>query len=137
MRVCHGLFFLLQAASCITVSENTTKVGSIDLSIGDIVIDSNVYWSIWNSAFSSFTGSLRASEDAGFYISANTITLNILLLGVTNSDGIISFNSLGSSLAPTFNLVGSSFNNHGEIYFAADGTGLMSILGIIWDIYLL
>ncbi|CAN3357061.1 hypothetical protein DICA2_C07514 [Diutina catenulata] len=109
------------------VTENTVTSGFIDLSIGSITISPGVYWSIINNALSVLTGSLTVGEGSGFYITSNSnlIALNVGLAGILNSitnDGIISFNSAKSLTAPTYTLVGLSFENNGQMYLGGDGS---------------
>jgi len=126
-----------------TVSKDTVNSGAIDLSVGDITIEPNVYWSIWNNVASVFTGSLTVAKDAAFYISSNNnvIALSVTLLGFLNTitnDGTIAFNSLESLTAPTYNLVGLKFTNtkDGYVFMGGDGsvgTPVMSITAATWE----
>jgi hypothetical protein len=94
------------------ITKDTVDSGLIDLSIGDIVITDNVYWSIINNAISSFTGTLQVGSGSGFYITSHNslIALTVTLFGVLNSienKGIISFNSVRSFTAPIYTLAGN------------------------------
>ncbi|EDK44380.1 hypothetical protein LELG_02559 [Lodderomyces elongisporus NRRL YB-4239] len=134
------LFFLVQGLNAITISLDRVTRGTINLSIGDITINSGAYWSIIDNAVSAFVGDLTVQSDAGFYISSTNplLGLQVTLLGVLNSisnDGIIAFNSLKTLIAPNYNLIGLSFHNTGEIYFAADGTNppVFGLTAANWD----
>lgn len=126
-------------ATAVVITEDTIYTGTISLSVGDITIDDGVFWSIWDNAISQFTGSLTVGKDSGFYISSDgSVTLTVLLLGLINSienKGVISFNSVGSLLAPVYNLVGLSFVNEGDVFFVSDGlvgVPIMSITSLSW-----
>ncbi|KAK6459805.1 Hyphally-regulated cell wall protein, partial [Scheffersomyces xylosifermentans] len=128
-------------ALALEVTSNRVDRGFLTLSIGDITIDSGAYWSIVDNALSVLTGNLDVESGAGFYISSTnnlialTVTLASGLGGITN-DGIIAFNSVQSLTAPTYQLVGLSFTNNGEMYLGGNGsvgTPIMSITAPVWS----
>ncbi|CAI5758416.1 unnamed protein product [Candida verbasci] len=138
-RFAYSAWLFILAANALTVSTDKTSTRPINLSIGDIKIDSGAKWSILNNALSVFVGDLEVQKDAGFYISSTSsiIALTVTLFGVINSitnDGIISFNSQPSLSSSTYDLIGASFTNNGEMYLAASGIlpNIMGITSISW-----
>ena len=96
------------------ITSPTIDRGVVNLSIGDITIESGAYWSIIDNAVSVLAGNLDVKTDAGFYISStqSLIGLSVTLasgLGSITNDGIIAFNSVVSLVAPNYNLIGLSF----------------------------
>ena len=131
--------FLVQGLLAVTITQDTVTSGTINLSVGSITVSSGAYWSIINNAVSAFVGDLTVQSNAGFYISTTNplIGLQVTLLGVLNSiqnNGVISFNSLKTLIAPNYNLVGLSFLNNGQMYLAADGTNppVMALTAASW-----
>lgn len=123
----------------IDITEDKVDRGAIDLSAGDITIHSGASWSIINNALTSILGSVEVQEEAGLYITLTSpllaleVTLTSLIDSITN-DGVIAFNSVASLTSATYNLVGASFTNNGEMYLGASGLlpSLMSITAADW-----
>ncbi|KAI5970592.1 hypothetical protein CANMA_000333, partial [Candida margitis] len=140
LKKLHLIFcFLVAVASGLDITENTVDRGTISLNVGNINIHSGAYWSIIDNAISAFVSSLNVQSGAGLYISSTSplLSLQVTLLGLLNSitnNGIISFNSVASLTSSTYNLVGLSFQNNGEMYLAASGIlpSSMSITASSW-----
>ncbi|KAG5419887.1 hypothetical protein I9W82_001767 [Candida metapsilosis] len=120
------LLVLLQIVAALEIAKPTVVKGPIDLSVGDIHIKDGASYSVVNNGFSNIVGGLTVDQDAGFYISStdSTLGLQVNLWGFWNNienNGIVSFNALQSTLAPSFVLQGASFRNTGSFFLAADG----------------
>ena len=123
-----------------TVSDNIAFAGAFNLSIGDITIDENVYWSIWDNENSILTGSLDVLTGGGFYISTDSSMdrMTIQLPGVNQSvdnSGTISFSTLNSSTVAKFSVTGASINNSGHLFMLANGssgTPVMYVTSTTW-----
>ncbi|EMG49386.1 hypothetical protein G210_5853, partial [Candida maltosa Xu316] len=122
------------------ISTNTVDRGTISLNVGDVTVDSGASWSIINNAVSAFVGSLDVQSNAGLYITSTSplialqVTLTSLLNTITN-DGTIVFDSRDSLTASTYNLVGATFTNTGDMFLAASGIvpSTMSVTAANWD----
>ncbi|ABN67653.2 hyphally regulated cell wall protein, partial [Scheffersomyces stipitis CBS 6054] len=115
------------AVLAIDITSPRIDRGVVNLSIGDITIESGAYWSIVDNAVSVLAGDLDVKDDAGFYITStqSLIGLSVTLasgLGSITNDGIIAFNSVVSLVAPNYNLIGLSFTNNGEMYLGTNGS---------------
>ncbi|KAK6875044.1 Hyphally regulated cell wall protein 3, partial [Candida tropicalis] len=132
-------YLLVNPVFGIDITEDKVDRGAIDLSAGDITIHSGASWSIINNALTSILGSVEVQEEAGLYITSTLpllaleVTLTSLIDSITN-DGVIAFNSVASLTSATYNLVGASFTNNGEMYLGASGLlpSLMSITAADW-----
>ena len=132
-------YLLVNPVFGIDITEDKVDRGAIDLSAGDITIHSGASWSIINNALTSILGSVEVQEEAGLYITLTSpllaleVTLTSLIDSITN-DGVIAFNSVASLTSATYNLVGASFTNNGEMYLGASGLlpSLMSITAADW-----
>ena len=115
-------WLLLNSVLALVITQNRVDRGTLDLSVGDITINSGASWSIINNAISTLVGSLTVQPNAGLYITLTSpllslqVTLTSLLSTIQNN-GIIAFNSLPSLTSSTYNLVGLSLVNTGEMYF--------------------
>ncbi|KAK6455689.1 hyphally regulated cell wall protein [Scheffersomyces xylosifermentans] len=117
---------------------DTVRDGLLSPNIGQLTVDKGVFYSIINNAITGFLGSLDI--EGSFYITSSNdlLGLTIGLAGISNSilnNGVIVFNSAGSTLPPSYTLVGSSFTNNGEVYFGGDGSvgvPIMSITSTAW-----
>ncbi|KAK6872148.1 Cell wall protein RBR3, partial [Candida tropicalis] len=139
-RILITAWLLLSSALALDITSDRIDRGVIDLSIGDITIHAPASWSIINNAISTIVGNLKVESGAGFYISSTSpiLSLQVLLTSLLESienDGIIAFNSVASLTSSTFNLVGLSFKNTGEMYMGASGIlpSVMSITAASWD----
>ena len=139
-RILITAWLLLSSALALDITLDRIDRGVIDLSIGDITIHAPASWSIINNAISTIVGNLKVESGAGFYISLTSpiLSLQVLLTSLLESienDGIIAFNSVASLTSSTFNLVGLSFKNTGEMYMGASGIlpSVMSITAASWD----
>ncbi|KAI3403119.2 hypothetical protein KGF56_004008 [Candida oxycetoniae] len=125
-QLLYPLLFSLVSAGGETIKGEKISRGAINLSVGDITIESGGSWSIIDNKLSAIVGDLIVEKNAGFYISAvsSIIGLHVELLNlfsIIRNDGIISFNAVKSALPAHFKLYGKSFENNGELYYAADG----------------
>ncbi|KAK6201727.1 Hyphally regulated cell wall protein N-terminal-domain-containing protein [Scheffersomyces amazonensis] len=107
------------------ITQDTVDYGTIDIGVGDIDINPNVYYSIINNAITAIVGSLNVGDGGGFYISSvsNLIGLDVTLTGgnVFNN-GTISFNSVASILPSTYIITTlGSFVNDGDFYMGSNG----------------
>ncbi|KAI3403118.2 hypothetical protein KGF56_004007 [Candida oxycetoniae] len=141
-RRCYSLalWFFISSILGLEITTNTIDRNTISLNVGDITIHSGAYWSIIDNAVAAFVSSITVETNAGLYISSTSpiIGLQVTLLGLSNSivnNGVISFNALASLLPSTYNLIGSSFKNTGEMYLGGSGIALseMSITATTWE----
>lgn len=125
-------FCLISGVVARTITQDTVSRGTISLGLGDTIINDGVYWSIIDNVVTAFAGNVDVGTGSGLYITGLNPLLSLqvtLLLGSLTNDGVIAFNAIQSLLAPTYNLVGISFTNNGEMYLGADGSvGIPSIL---------
>ncbi|EMG47609.1 hypothetical protein G210_1984, partial [Candida maltosa Xu316] len=133
-------WLLISTVFALDVTSNRVDRGSISLNLGSITIHSGASWSIINNAVSAFVGSLDVQSGAGLYITSTSplIALQVTLtslLSTINNDGTIVFDSRASLTSSTYNLVGLSFTNTGEMFLAASGIvpSSMSITAANWD----
>ncbi|KAK6460831.1 Hyphally regulated cell wall protein N-terminal-domain-containing protein [Scheffersomyces coipomensis] len=137
MQVTSFLFPIILHLSLVlthTVTQNTVDYGTLDLSLNDVAINPDVYWSIINNEDTSIVGDLKIANGAGFYVSS-TSTLIGLNIGITGdtvvNDGIISFNSIQSFIASDYVITAAkSFVNNGNIYMGTNGAAGFGVLSI-------
>ena len=60
-------WLLLNSVLALVITQNRVDRGTLDLSVGDITINSGA-WSIINNAISTLVGSLTVQPNAGLYI---------------------------------------------------------------------
>ncbi|KHC79858.1 hypothetical protein I503_05324, partial [Candida albicans SC5314] len=133
-------WLLLNSVLALVITQNRVDRGTLDLSVGDITINSGASWSIINNAISTLVGSLTVQPNAGLYITSTSpllslqVTLTSLLSTIQNN-GIIAFNSSPSLTSSTYNLVGLSLVNTGEMYFSASGVlpSVMALTAASWS----
>ena len=120
-----------------TITSDTITRGAVTIS-GDTEVQAGAYWSIINNAITNFVGSLKVDGQLFISSNSNLIALTVTLLGILNSienNGDISFNSVESLTAPTYNLVGLRFTNNGNMWMGGDGsigTPVMSVTAANW-----
>ncbi|KHC67927.1 hypothetical protein MGS_05309, partial [Candida albicans P78042] len=133
-------WLLLNSVLALVITQNRVDRGVLDVSVGNITINSGASWSIINNAISTLVGSLTVQPNAGLYITSTSpllslqVTLTSLLSTIQNN-GIIAFNSSPSLTSSTYNLVGLSFVNTGEMYFSASGVlpSVMALTAASWS----
>ncbi|ABN67654.2 hyphally regulated cell wall protein, partial [Scheffersomyces stipitis CBS 6054] len=133
------VFLFATVALAFTVQKPKVDRGSINLSIGDITIQSGSFWSIFDNTVSIFKGDLWVQKNAGFFITSTNklIGLKVELasgFGSIRNDGLIVFNSLVSITPSFYKLIGKSFLNSGEIFLVSSGYGVptAALLAPIW-----
>ncbi|ABN68189.2 hyphally regulated cell wall protein [Scheffersomyces stipitis CBS 6054] len=133
------LVSVVYATRDVVITGSKVDKGPINLSIGDITIEENSYWSIFDNSVSALKGSLWVKKGAGFYITGTDrlINLSVTLAFGQNSiknEGTVVFNSIFCKLATKYELIGSSFYNSGEMFLATNGAlgSLTAITSSSW-----
>ncbi|OBA17945.1 hypothetical protein METBIDRAFT_47683 [Metschnikowia bicuspidata var. bicuspidata NRRL YB-4993] len=111
------LYFLAQVFAVI-VTENTVQITTVDITLGDLVVNAGVYYSIVDSALVTLVGTVNVR--GGFYVtSAKDLTSSVVMTGgIFVNSGTVSFNSLSSKLLSTYGITTvGSFENTGDMYF--------------------
>ena len=121
------------------ITEDRIDRGAFDINLGDIRVHSGASWSFVDRAISAFVGELHVEHDAGFYITLTNQWLG-LDVGMTSlhksivNHGIIAFNSVVSLVRSSYDLIGYSFTNTGEMYFGSSGAipGKLGLTAEYW-----
>ena len=92
----------------------------------DVHIYSKAVWSIINNHASHFDGNIYVEAHAGLYVSSISprcslsATLSSLIYGFVNH-GVVSFNAIKGASGYVFKIMGSKFENNGDLFFSASG----------------
>lgn len=103
-----------------TITENTVQISPVDLQIGDLTINSDVYYSIVNNLATVIGGNL--DNRGGFYVtSTNGLAAAVALAsGTINNSGELAFNALDANVASTYDLASiGAFKNTGDMWFGS------------------
>ncbi|OBA19410.1 hypothetical protein METBIDRAFT_46484, partial [Metschnikowia bicuspidata var. bicuspidata NRRL YB-4993] len=121
-----AISYFLILVFAVTITENTVQITTLDISIGNLIINAGVYYSIVNSVLVTIVGTV--DNAGGFYVtSANGLTSSVVMTGgyFVNS-GVVSFNSMASPLLSTYDIATvGSFDNTGDMYFGISGATLI------------
>lgn len=123
------LALFIAKSLAVVIDENTITIDPVNLSIGDLTILPDVYYSIVNNAATSITGSL--DNQGGFYVTStdSSLTASVSLVsGSIHNSGELAFNSSRSLQSSSYNLnaVGD-FINTGDMWFGISGFALAPI----------
>lgn len=129
--------FVTVQTTAFTISENTFTSGDFDFGSDNVEIASGVFWSILNNHINDLQGNLDVDQGGALYITSDSDDFSLVVdvdgsLSIVQNSGTVAFNSVGSTISPSFSIQGESFINNGEMFFAADGQngGTMSITSL-------
>lgn len=122
----------------LTITEDTVVVSPVSLSIGDLTINPDVYYSIVNNLLTTLGGNL--DNQGGFYVtSSNGLAASVTIVsGTIKNSGDLAFNSLRANVASIYNLNSiGSFENTGNMWIGISSFSVTPpiILGsaLDWD----
>ncbi|KAM9887534.1 hypothetical protein OXX79_013561, partial [Metschnikowia pulcherrima] len=121
-----AITYLLSVVSAVTITQNTVEVSTINLSLGDLTINSGVYYSIVNNALTALVGTV--DNRGGFYVSsANGLAASVVMTGASFSNaGTLAFNSLTASVLSTYDIATiGAFSNTGNMYMGVSSATLV------------
>ncbi|KAK6460189.1 Hyphally-regulated cell wall protein [Scheffersomyces coipomensis] len=108
------------------ISQNTTTNGNINHSFSGIDIVKDAFWSIVNNKLSKIMGDVKIAEGGALYISSASSTLGLKvemnsLFSDIRNDGVMSLNSVRSTINADFTFISKTFTNTGDFFMAASG----------------
>jgi hypothetical protein len=117
------------------VSDNIAVAGTYSKAFGNITIDHDVYWSIWDNTYFSVLGSVEVLSGGGLYISADKDQdkTTVRFPGVSkdlDNAGTILLSTLNSPAHGEFTVSGTSFINSGEFFMLANGSAGIPIMAM-------
>lgn len=102
----------------VTITKDTVQISPVDLQIGDLTINPDVYYSIVNNLATVIAGSLN--NQGGFYVTSTNLAAAAVSLvsGSIENSGELAFNALGANAASLYALASiAEFSNTGDMWF--------------------
>ncbi|EMG49332.1 putative Hyr1-like cell wall protein, partial [Candida maltosa Xu316] len=117
---------LVNLVFAIDITENRIDRDVLLAKVGDTTIHPGAYWALLNTASTSIVGDLQVKSNAGFFITSPSQSLDFIVTlssshNLINNAGVIAFDGRSTPKATIYNLLGQSFSNSGEFYFASSG----------------
>lgn len=104
----------------VTITKDTVQISPVDLQIGDLTINPDVYYSIVNNLATVIAGSLN--NQGGFYVTSTNLAAAAVSLvsGSIENSGELAFNALGANAASLYALASiAEFSNTGDMWFGS------------------
>ena len=126
LRLVLLILFVLAAGHALTISQDTIT-NNATLDVDDLLINLNVFWSVFNVGSAEFNGHLDVLSGGGLYLTGQPQAAAVYVgfggLSITN-EGTISFDSRDSITSSSFGIRTIDFDNTGEIFGISVGNSI-------------